>query len=137
MTAAKQEWCLAQLQSRFIFQGIRFIVYPNHSQPSEFRAKHALVQAAVDAGAGVGVLSVVGPSSVLRTIQVENLRRSTTSSRLEDLFTRYGTVIAVRLPVDRVTRVPRGRAFIDFAHPSQARAALKHGGKTIGGRCHE
>lgn len=70
----------------------------------------------------------------MKTIRVCNLGPTITISALKAVFSSYGTITTLRLPLDRATQNPRGKAFIDFATPSEARAALSHGGKFIDGR---
>lgn len=59
---------------------------------------------------------------------------TTTASALQTIFSSYGTIISLRLPLHRVTQEPRGKAFISFTTPSEARAALSHGGRWIDGK---
>jgi RNA-binding protein with serine-rich domain 1 len=55
-----------------------------------------------------------------------------TKEHLVEIFSTYGTVKNVELPVDgRMPHVIRGTAHIEFADPKEAEEAMKHmdGGK--------
>jgi len=67
-------------------------------------------------------------------IYVGNLSYSLDEASLRDSFKDYGEITDLTVPKDRVTGRSRGFAFITFAEPNQAEAALKMDGQEISGR---
>ena len=67
-------------------------------------------------------------------IYVGNLSYSLDESALRASFSEFGEIKDVAFPKDRVTGRPRGFAFITFAEPSAAEAALKLDGQELAGR---
>ncbi|KAH3756267.1 hypothetical protein Pelo_11902 [Pelomyxa schiedti] len=68
------------------------------------------------------------------SIFVGNLAFGTSEITLQKVFSRYGDVIRVSLPRNKVTKHPRGFAVVEFAGAASAKhAAMKHNGKTIDG----
>ena len=66
-------------------------------------------------------------------LYLENLAASTTESDLIKLFSAYGNVAGVNVPVDRASGKPRGFGFVTMATPEGARAAIQAlNGKQIG-----
>jgi RNA recognition motif-containing protein len=66
---------------------------------------------------------------------VGNLEFSTSQDDLMELFSQAGTVTEVFLPTDRATGRPRGFAFVEFADPEAAEAAIERfDGYELGGR---
>src|SRR5262245_31390882 len=56
---------------------------------------------------------------------VGNMASSMTQDELERLFAAHGTVIDVKVPVDRESGRPRGFAFVTMATPEGAQAAMQ------------
>lgn len=66
---------------------------------------------------------------------VGNLNFDTTSAEVEELFAQAGEVVAVSVPTDRATGRPRGFAFVEYARPEDAAAAIERfSGYELGGR---
>jgi RNA recognition motif-containing protein len=66
-------------------------------------------------------------------IYVDNLATATTGNDLKQLFSRYGIVTEVNIPLDRVKCRPRGFGFITMATSEGARSAIQAlNGKAIG-----
>jgi cold-inducible RNA-binding protein len=66
-------------------------------------------------------------------IYVDNLATATTENDLTQLFSRYGNVMKVHIPLDRASRRPRGFGFITMTTPEGARSAIQAlNGKAIG-----
>lgn len=66
-------------------------------------------------------------------IYVDNLATATTENDLKQLFSRYGSVMKVNIPLDHASRRPRGFGFITMATPEGARSAIQAlNGKAIG-----
>lgn len=72
-----------------------------------------------------------GKSSLSRQIimnnsklYVGNLAFTTSETDLQEIFSAHGTVIEVKLPVDRESGRPRGFAFVTMATPEAAQAAI-------------
>ena len=66
-------------------------------------------------------------------VYVDNLAAATTDTDLRNLFSAYGNVAEVNVPIDRTNGRPRGFGFVTMATPEGARAAIRalHG-KEIG-----
>lgn len=68
-------------------------------------------------------------------LYVENLPPSANEGSLRELFSTMGTVTEVKLLMDAVTGVSRGRAFVTMATPEIAQAAMKSlHSHSLGGR---
>lgn len=52
--------------------------------------------------------------STVRKMFIGGLKESTTREELEEYFVRYGEIKDVELPLEKVSRRPRGFAFITF-----------------------
>ncbi len=65
---------------------------------------------------------------------VGNLAFSTTKEELEAAFSVYGTVVEVKIPVDRDTGRVRGFAFVTFDNQQAAEKALALDGSDLNGR---
>ena len=66
-------------------------------------------------------------------VYVDNLAASTTENELSDLFSAYGSVAEVSVPVDETNGRPRGFGFVTMATPEGARTAIQGlNGKMIG-----
>ena len=66
-------------------------------------------------------------------VYVDNMAAATTENDLTDLFSAYGNVVEVNVPVNRTNGRPRGFGFVTMATPAGARTAIRalHG-KEIG-----
>ncbi|MFN5854474.1 MAG: RNA recognition motif domain-containing protein [Pseudanabaenaceae cyanobacterium] len=58
-------------------------------------------------------------------IYVGNLSYQVTSEDLKEVFSEYGTVKNVQLPVDRETGRPRGFGFVEMENESQETAGIE------------
>jgi len=65
---------------------------------------------------------------------VGNLAFSTTKEELEASFSTYGTVMEVKIPIDRDTGRVRGFAFVTFENQQAAEKALALDGSELNGR---
>jgi cold-inducible RNA-binding protein len=66
-------------------------------------------------------------------VYVDNLTAATTEDELRGLFSAYGNVAEVNVPIDRASGRSRGFAFVNMATPEGARSAIRAlNGKTIG-----
>ena len=66
-------------------------------------------------------------------VYVDNLAAATTENDLMDLFSSYGNVAEVNVPVDRATGRLRGFGCVTMATPEGARSAIQAlNGKVIG-----
>ena len=66
---------------------------------------------------------------------VGNMAHSVTQDELERMFAAHGTVIDVKIPVDRESGRPRGFAFVTMATPEDARTAIQAlNGHAVGDR---
>lgn len=75
------------------------------------------------------------PQSDPKKLFVGNLSFETTKETVESAFSEYGEVTDVFMLTDKVTRRPRGIAFVTFAEESQAQAAIEGlNGKDLDGR---
>ena len=59
------------------------------------------------------------------TVFVGNVSYDATENELQDLFAQHGTVTDVNLMVDRVTKKPRGFAFVTMESKEAAESAIK------------
>jgi cold-inducible RNA-binding protein len=57
-------------------------------------------------------------------LYVGNLAYTTSETDLQDMFSAHGTVIEVKVPMDRESGRPRGFAFVTMATPEAAQAAI-------------
>jgi len=67
-----------------------------------------------------------GRPSQGQTLHVGNLGLGVEDSLLVHYFAPYGRVVNVQVIRDRDTRISRGYAFVTYAHPIYARAAMQH-----------
>lgn len=68
-------------------------------------------------------------------LYVGNLAFQTTSSELQELFAKAGTVESASVVEDRMTGRSRGFAFVEMATAEEATAAIEQfNGKEVGGR---
>ena len=68
-------------------------------------------------------------------IHVGNLDPTTTEMDLQGLFSEYGNVAEINLPLDRHSQRPLGFALVTMATPQGAQAAIQAlDGKQIGAR---
>ncbi len=66
-------------------------------------------------------------------IYVDNLATATTENDLKKLFSSYGNVAEVNIPLERASQRPRGFGFVTMATPEGARSAIQAlNGKAIG-----
>ncbi|MDB6096766.1 MAG: glycine-rich RNA-binding protein 4, mitochondrial-like [Francisellaceae bacterium] len=65
---------------------------------------------------------------------VGNLSFQTTEEELQEAFKPFGNVTAVKLPVDRDTKRPRGFGFVTFESDAEAEKALALDGTNLNGR---
>jgi RNA recognition motif-containing protein len=65
---------------------------------------------------------------------VGNLAFATTKEELEAAFSTYGTVVEVKIPIDRDTGRVRGFAFVTFENQQAAEKALALDGSDLNGR---
>jgi RNA recognition motif-containing protein len=75
-----------------------------------------------------------GKKSIMKTrVYVDNLAGATTCDEVVDLFSAYGNVAGINLPVDRANGRPRGFGFVTMATSEGAQAAIQAlNGKAIG-----
>ncbi len=66
-------------------------------------------------------------------IFVGNLSFDVTEDELKGLFTPYGEVTSVSIPMDRDSSRPKGFAFVDMPKDDEARAAIK----ALSGKTHK
>ena len=68
-------------------------------------------------------------------LYVGNLAYTTSETDLQDMFSAHGTVIEVKVPVDRESGRPRGFAFVTMGSEEDAQNAIsKLNGQAIEGR---
>ena len=67
-------------------------------------------------------------------IYIGNVSFEANEQDLEGLFKEFGDINSVKLIKDRETGRSKGFAFIDFANPAQAQAAVKLDGEEVKGR---
>jgi len=79
-------------------------------------------------------LSIKLSSNKVVSIFVGNLAFKASANALRELFEDYGEVHAVRLMTDRVTRRPRGYAFVEMAASDAKRAIADLDGTEFYGR---
>ena len=66
---------------------------------------------------------------------VGSLPFSITEDELSAMFSEYGTVTSVKIPLDRETNRSRGFAFVEFENEEEGKAAESAlNGKEVGGR---
>lgn len=88
---------------------------------------------------GIGLLPAAAPATRgaeagRKTVFVGNLAFKANRDELRQLFERYGTVYSVRIMTDRVTRRPRGFAFVEMDETAVAAAIKGLDGKEFYGR---
>lgn len=67
-------------------------------------------------------------------IVVENFPYPITEDDLRALFETQGEVVSVDIPVDHITGLPHGVAFVDMASEAEARDAVRHLDRALYGR---
>lgn len=75
-----------------------------------------------------------GSEAGRKTVFVGNLAFKANRDELRQMFERYGTVHSVRIMTDRVTRRPRGFAFVEMDEKAVAAAIKGLDGKEFHGR---
>ena len=60
----------------------------------------------------------------MKNIYVGNMNYSTTEDELEGLFAQYGTVLSVKIIVDRMTDRSKGFGFVEMEDAGQADQAI-------------
>lgn len=68
------------------------------------------------------------------SIYIGNLAWSTTEDSISNLFSTYGSVISVKLPLDRESGRPRGFGFIEMDDSDASRAISALNGQDFDGR---
>lgn len=68
------------------------------------------------------------------TIYVGNISFNTSQEGLQDHFGKFGDISEVKIIIDRETGNSRGFAFVTFAAPSAAQAALVADNQDLDGR---
>jgi hypothetical protein len=68
------------------------------------------------------------------TLYVGNLAFKTSENELYDLFSQYGAISSVRIMKDRITRRPRGYAFVELSAAGAKSAIRDLNGNEFGGR---
>lgn len=68
--------------------------------------------------------SAIEPVGETGRIFVRNLPQCTTEEQLEQLFSKYGELVEMHLPVDRYSRKLKGFAFVGFMFPENAERAF-------------
>ena len=66
------------------------------------------------------------PSPVVRKIHVGNLTRNVNKDHVMEIFSVYGKVCHVEMPVNRNNLVLRNYAYVEYDHPSEAEKAVKY-----------
>ncbi len=59
-----------------------------------------------------------------KKLYVGNLAYSVTDSRLEELFSQYGTVVSAQVIMDRETNRSKGFGFVEMSSDEEAQAAI-------------
>jgi RNA recognition motif-containing protein len=68
-------------------------------------------------------------------IYVGNLPFSITEDKLKEAFTEYGTVVSVKIIIDKQSGKSRGFGFVEMANDSEAQKAIEQAnGKELEGR---
>lgn len=62
---------------------------------------------------------------------VRNLSYTCTQDDLEEVFSKYGQLTEVHMPIDKTTSVPKGYAYVEFMFPANASQAYKELNGTI------
>jgi len=83
---------------------------------------------------GVGEAATLVNFDRKRSIFVGNLPSSTAEADLREVFASIGTIDAVRVIRDRVTKACKGFAFIRFSERGSVKAALEYWGAEVQGR---
>jgi RNA recognition motif-containing protein len=87
------------------------------------------------AGGGGNGDQNAGPVTETSKLFVRNLSYSVTEDELTSLFGQAGTVVSVKVPVDRDTYQPKGFAFVEMGSPDEARQAISQlSGAMVSGR---
>lgn len=59
------------------------------------------------------------------TIYVGNIPYSMKEAEIEQLFSEYGTVVSVKIIIDKFTKRSKGYAFVEMEDESQAQSAIE------------
>lgn len=78
--------------------------------------------------------SLTNGVSMATSIYIGNLAWSTTEDSISNLFSNYGNVISVKLPLDRENGRPRGFGFIEMDDADASRAISALNGQDLDGR---
>ncbi len=69
------------------------------------------------------------------TIYVGNIPYSMKEAEIEQFFSEYGTVLSVKIIIDKFTKRSKGYAFVEMEDESQAQSAIESlNGKEVQGR---
>ncbi len=69
------------------------------------------------------------------TIYVGNIPYSMKEAEIEQFFSEYGTVLSVKIIIDKFTKRSKGYAFVEMKDESQAQSAIESlNGKEVQGR---
>lgn len=79
-----------------------------------------------------------GPREQRASLYIRNIPYTIRRSELEDVFSRYGEIRDVYIPLDYYTREPRGFAYVEFEDERDAKVALRelNGGRHFGTTIH-
>ena len=78
--------------------------------------------------------SLTNGVSMATSIYIGNLAWSTTEDSISNLFSNYGNVISVKLPLDRENGRPRGFGFVEMDDADASRAISALNGQDLDGR---
>ena len=65
-------------------------------------------------------------SPELTKIVVSRLTRNVTKDHVEEIFSTYGVIRTVELPIDRITELPKAHAYVDYKSAGSASDAIKY-----------
>jgi len=66
-------------------------------------------------------------------IHVGRLTRNITKEHIQEIFSDFGTIKEVDVPLDRFNKLCKGFSYIEYSTPAEAENAMKH---MDGGKCH-
>lgn len=61
------------------------------------------------------------------------MTRNITKEHIQEIFSDFGTVKEVDVPLDRFNKLCKGFSYIEYSTPQEAENAMKH---MDGGKCH-
>lgn len=61
------------------------------------------------------------------------MTRNITKEHIQEIFSDFGTIKEVDVPLDRFNRLCKGFSYIEYSTPEEAENAMKH---MDGGKCH-